>query len=259
MKLKDRVAVVTGAGAGIGESVAMKLAEQGASVVIGEINAASGRRVEKELRSRYGTGLFVETDVAVSAHTKVLIEAAVAKHGRLDVLVNNAGVYLEKATQDVSQDDWDRALSVDLRASFFCSQHALRFMLKAGSGVIINIASVHATATIQGAALYAAAKGGMVAMSRALAAEFGPSGIRVNCVSPGATETHGWQKAESAAEDPKAFRSYWTKHTALGRIARPGEIADVVAFLASPEAAYVTGANVVVDGGMTALLNSKQD
>lgn len=259
MKLENQVAVVTGAGSGIGEAVAIELAKVGARVVIAEVNPASGRRVEKELLTRYGEGFFVETDVSVRGKIKMSMDTAFAKFGRLDILVNNAGVNFTKPTLEVTEADWEQVLGVDLRGAFFCAQDVLRFMLEARQGVIINIASVHATATIPGAAPYAAAKAGLVALSRALASEFGPYGIRVNCVSPGCTATQIWKDAESCAEDPEAFRSYWTSHIALGRTASPAEIAHVVAFLASEEAAYMTGANIIVDGGMTAMLNSRQE
>ncbi|MEW5980018.1 MAG: glucose 1-dehydrogenase [Acidobacteriota bacterium] len=259
MSLRNRVAIVTGAGGGIGEAVAMRLAQAGAKVVIAEVNSTGGRRVEKAMLDCGTDGLFIETDVSVLGDVERLMETTFSRFGRLDILVNNAGVNFVKPTLEVSEAEWDHVLGVDLRGTFFCAQQALRLMLKARQGAIINIASVHATATIPGAAPYAAAKAGVVGLSRALAAEFGPFGIRINCVSPGATATQIWEDAQACAEDPEVFRSYWTRHTALEKIATPMEIAGVVVFLASEEAAYVSGANIVVDAGMTAMLTCRQE
>lgn len=254
MRLRDKIAVVTGAGAGIGKAIALRLASEGATVVVGEINSDSGKETERLLREQFGKGLFIQTDVSVPRQTQRLIETTVAEFQRLDTLVNNAGINFVKPTLEVTEEDWERVLGVDLDGTFFCSLNALRVMTRQKSGSIINIASVHSVATIAGAAPYAAAKAAVVQLTRALAVEFSALGIRINCVSPGAVATQIMKEAEAAAPNLREHHRHWLSHIAMGRVGEPEEIAGLVAFLASDEASYVTGSNIFVDGGMTSML-----
>lgn len=258
MRLRDRVAIVTDGGSGIGEAVSLRLAEEGAIVVIADINAREGERVATAIMASGGAARHVLTDVADATQVESCVARTVETHGHLDVLVNNAGVNFVRPTLDVTPEDWERVLGVDLRGTFFFCQRALRQMMRQGSGSIINISSVHTRGSLVGAAPYAAAKGGMSAMTRALAVEFGPHGIRINAVCPGLTATAIWQDIQAAAANPEAARQHWFDHIPLARAQHPREVANTVLFLASDESSYVTGAEIFTDGGMTAMLTQRE-
>ena len=251
MNWTNHVAIVTGAGSGIGRGIAARFAEVGAKVVIAEVNPERGEEVAAALQARYSKGHFICTDVADAAACQALIKQTIATYGHVDTLVNNAGVNFVKPTLEMDEADWDRVIDVDLKGTFLCSRHALEQMVPRKQGTIINIASVHTTATLPEAAPYAAAKGGVDMLTKALAIEFAPHGIRVNAVSPGLTDTQIWQDIQDAAEDVDAARRHWFDNIPMGRVQSPREVANVVLFLASEESSYVTGANVMTDGGMT--------
>lgn len=258
MDWEGHVCIVTGAGAGIGEGIAEVFAEAGCRVVIGEVNRERGEAVAERLRRTYGEGLFVQTDVSIDADCKRLAEEAIKAYGKIDTLVNNAGVNFLKPTLEMTVEDWDRVVNVDLRGTFLCSRYALDYMVQAGKGCIINIASVHTKATLGGAAPYAASKGGVAQMTASMAIEFAPYGIRINALSPGLIDTLIWQQLQAVATDKEAVVNHWMDNIPLGRVGTPREMGQVALFLASDEAAYMTGANVLADGGMTALLINKE-
>lgn len=224
MRLEGRIAVVTGGGTGIGKAIALEMGSEGATVVIGELNSVTGTETESELRSQFGKGRFVQADVSEARQARNLIDTAATEFGRLDILVNNAGVNFVKPTLEVTEKDWDHVLGVDLRGTFFCCQEALRIMARQQSGAIINIGSVHSVATLCGAAPYAAAKGGVVQLTRALAVEFSEKGIRNNCVSPGPVATQIWKDLEAAIPDRRAFYKHWLSHIPMRRVGQPEEI-----------------------------------
>lgn len=254
MNLSGHVTIVTGAGSGIGQGIALRFAEAGASVVVADVNQKQGEQTAAACRSLGVAARFVPTDVSQAADCRRLIAAALEEFGQIDSLINNAGVNFVKPTLAMDEADWDRVLDVDLKGTFLCSRYALAHMAERRQGNIVNIASVHTLATLPEAAPYAAAKGGVEMMTKALAIEFAPYGIRVNAVSPGLTDTQIWADIQAAAEDPEAARQHWFDNIPLGRVQSPREVANVVLFLVSDEASYVTGANLFSDGGMTALL-----
>ena len=245
------VAVVTGAGSGIGLGIADRFAEAGAEVVLAEVNVNRGQQAAAGVQARYGKGLFVAADISRAADCRRLMDTALETYGHIDTLVNNAGVNFVKPTLQMTEEDWDRVVDVDLKGTFLCSRYALESMVARGQGSIVNIASVHTIATLPEAAPYAAAKGGVHMLTNALAIEFAPHGIRVNAVSPGLTDTQIWQDIQAAAEDAEEARRHWFDNIPLGRVQTAREVANVVLFLASPDASYVTGANLLTDGGMT--------
>ncbi len=258
MNWEGHVCIVTGAGAGIGQGIAEVFAEAGCEVVIGEVNRERGQAVAADLQKRFGRGLFVYADVSKDEDCKHLIDETIRAYGRIDTLVNNAGVNFVKPTLEMTVEDWDRVVNVDLRGTFLCSRYALEHMVRAGRGSIINIASVHTKATLGGAAPYAASKGGVAQMTASMAIEFAPYGIRINALSPGLIDTLIWQQLQAVAEDKKAVVQHWMDNIPLGRVGTPREMGQVALFLASDEASYVTGANILADGGMTALLINKE-
>jgi NAD(P)-dependent dehydrogenase (short-subunit alcohol dehydrogenase family) len=257
MNWQGHVAIVTGAGSGIGQGIAECFAEAGAEVVVAELNRARGEAVAADLQTRFGRGIFVQTDVSKAADCKAVVQRALDAYGRVDTLVNNAGVNFVKPTLEMDEADWDRVINVDLKGTFLCSRYALEVMSRQHYGNIINIASVHTQATLPEAAPYAAAKGGVAAMTKSMAIEFAPLGIRVNAVSPGLTDTQIWQDIQAAAENLQEAHQHWFDNIPMGRVQTSREVGNVALFLASDQSSYITGANIMTDGGMTAQLISK--
>jgi NAD(P)-dependent dehydrogenase (short-subunit alcohol dehydrogenase family) len=258
MDWKGHVCIVTGAGAGIGEGIAEVFAEAGCEVVIGEVNVERGQAVAQRLRQTYGHGLFIHADVSKDKDCANLVEQTIRAYGKVDTLVNNAGVNFVKPTLEMTVEDWDRVVNVDLRGTFLCSKYALAYMVGVAKGSIINIASVHTKATLGGAAPYAASKGGVAQMTASMAIEFAPYGVRINALSPGLIDTLIWQQLQAAAENHNAVVQHWMDNIPMERVGTPREMGLVALFLASDAASYVTGANILADGGMTSLLTSKE-
>jgi NAD(P)-dependent dehydrogenase (short-subunit alcohol dehydrogenase family) len=188
-----------------------------------------------------------------------MVDATIARHGRIDILVNNAGVNFVKPFDEMTVADWDRVIGVDLRGTFLCTHAVVKHFLAQGSGNVIGISSVHSRAGLPGAAPYDAAKWGMVGMTKSLAVEFASRGLRFNCVSPGLMDTAIWQDLLKSSADPEACKRHWFANIPMGRTGAPQEIGTVCAFLASDAASYVTGANYEVDGGMLAQLATPPD
>jgi NAD(P)-dependent dehydrogenase (short-subunit alcohol dehydrogenase family) len=259
MKLQGSVAIVTGAGSGIGSGIAERFAEEDAAVVIAELDEQAGSAVERHLLDQGKQALFVKTDVSKQGDIQRLFEQVVRVFGRVDTMVNNAGVNFVKPFGETTLEDWEHVIGVDLRGTFLGCKYAIeRFLRQGGGGNIVNISSVHSVSTLPYAAPYAAAKGGVTQMTQSLAIEFGRQGIRVNSVCPGLTDTRIWQDLKASGPGAMSVVEHWMGNIALGREASPREIANMVVWLASDEASYVTGANLLVDGGMTAMLTNRE-
>jgi NAD(P)-dependent dehydrogenase (short-subunit alcohol dehydrogenase family) len=241
----DRVAIVTGGGRGIGEATAAALARDGFAVGILDIDPATAEQSAAALRAAGHAALGVEANVAVKSSFEAAVQRVVAEFGRLDVLVNNAMWVRYRPTIDVDEAEMDRMIGVGLKATLFGAQIAARHI--GSGGAIVNVASPAADMGLPGAAVYSAVKGGVAALTRSLAVEFGPLGIRVNAVSPGATPTPG---AMAINPDP-AFAEARRVRVPLGRLAVPADIAEAIAYLASDGARYVTGHILRVDGGIS--------
>lgn len=257
MRLKDKVAIVTGTGAGIGRSIAEIFAREGARVAAASRRAENGQPVVDEINDAGDKAIFIECDISRVEDVRKLIGDTLEAFGRIDVLVNNAGVNFAKPFEKTEPEDWDRVINTDLRGTYLCSRLAIPPMLEIGGGAIINIATVHTLACLSGAAPYDAAKWGMVGLTKALAVEFASRNIRVNALSPGLIDTQIWQDIQKAAPDLNQCLEYWKANIPMGRVGRPEEIAYAAVFLASDEASYVTGSNFLVDGGMTSQLISQ--
>ena len=260
MLLTDKTIIITGAGGGLGEGIARVCHREGAAVVISDVRAAAAQQVADSLGER---ALTVACDVRVDADLQRLADEAVSAFGRIDGLVNNAGVNFAKPFLDTSPADWDRVISVDLRAVFFLSQIVCRQMLKQAQdgrhgGSIVNISSVHSLAVLPGAGPYDAAKWGVVGLGKSIAVELAASGIRVNAISPGLLNTQIWQDIQAAAPSPEECAAYWNANIPIGRVIEPAEIGELAAFLLSNRSACITGANILADGGMTSQLVSKE-
>lgn len=257
MRLKDKVAVITGAGAGIGSSIAQAFAREGAKVICSSRRASNVNAVAETILAAGGEAVAIQCDVSAEDDVKRLVQATLEKYGRLDVLVNNAGVNYVKEFEGVTPSDWDRVINTDLRGTYLCSWYAIPQMIRQGMGSIINITSVHTLACLPGAAPYDAAKWGVVGLTKSMAVEFAARNIRVNALSPGLIDTQIWDDIKSAAPDLHECLDYWRSNIPMGRVGTPAEIASLAVFLASDEASYVTGANIVADGGMTSQLISQ--
>jgi NAD(P)-dependent dehydrogenase (short-subunit alcohol dehydrogenase family) len=258
MRLEGKVAVVTGTGAGIGKAIVQVFAAEGAQVVAASRRAVNGQPVVDAIVESGGDAIFVRCDISVEGDVEELFAHAVATYGRVDILVNNAGVNFVKDFEAVEPQDWDRVINTDLRGTYLCSRLAILEMLKTGGGSIVNIATVHTLACMPGAAPYDAAKWGMVGLTKALATEFAARSIRVNALSPGLIDTQIWDDIKAAAPTPEVAVEYWKTNIPMGRVGTGEEIARAALFLASDDASYITGANLLADGGMTSLLVSRE-
>ncbi len=271
MLLEGRTAVVTGSGSGIGRATALRLVREGAEVVVADLDEERGEAVQEECRAEAGRGLFVRTDVTSEQSVVDMATRTVEEYGRLDVLVNSAGVGFGRPVLETTLEEWEWFMSIQLRGVFLCCREALRAMVDQRSGSVINIASVHTRQTMPKGALYAAAKGGIAAMTRALAIDFGPHGIRLNTICPGMTRTGVWKDAVtrvgggggrgslSSRPVTPAEASHWIANTPLQRLQDPEEVANACAFLASDESSFITGIELFSDGGITAMLKHYPD
>ena len=249
-RLDGKIAFVTGGARGIGRAIVEKFVAEGAIVAFVDVDDDAGRQATGELSAAGAAVEFRRADITVEDEVRQVIEDVVARRGTLDVLVNNAGINAYFDATEMTEAEWDRVFAVDLKGAWLCAKYALRPMKRAGRGSIVNIASIHATLTIAGMFPYAAAKSGLVGLTRSLAVEYGPMGIRANAVLPGYTRTRLVEEWMSKQPDPAETERRTLANLPLRRIATPAEIANVVAFVASDEASAITGASLAADGGL---------
>jgi NAD(P)-dependent dehydrogenase (short-subunit alcohol dehydrogenase family) len=249
MHLDDKVALITGGTSGIGRATATLFAREGAAVAISGRNEERGREVVAEIERGGGRAIFVRADVRLAEDCRRAVEETVAAFGRLDVLFNNAGVFVANDTIDCSEEEWDLQVDVSLKGTFLMSKYALPVMIAQGGGSIVNNSSGWGLVGGDRAVAYCAAKGGMVVMTKAMAIDHGPQGVRVNCICPGDTVTP--MEHEDAEHRGMTWEDYVASASErpLGRMGDAGEVAMAVLFLASDESSFVTGAALPVDGG----------
>jgi NAD(P)-dependent dehydrogenase (short-subunit alcohol dehydrogenase family) len=253
--LRDKVAIVTGAGQGIGRAIALRLAEEGADLVIADLNTRTASAVAAAVEGLGRRAAPVHVDVAAAEDRRALVGAALSAFGRIDILVNNAGIIRVTGPLDISEEEWDLVQAVNVKGTYFTCQAVLPHLLERGRGRIVNIASIAAKAGSIAWIHYNVSKAGVVALTRSLAMAYGKRGITVNCVCPGIVETDMWAKIEREAGSvlglgPGELTQTRLRTIALGRLEKPEDVADAVAFLCSDDARYVTGQAINVDGGI---------
>ena len=247
--LTNKVALVTGASSGIGRAVALICAREGAKIVVSDINAEAGEATAAQVRAQGRDAIFVAADVGKPEHAKVLVERAVAHYGRLDIACNNAGIGgVSAATADYPLEAWAQVININLSGVFYGMQQQIAAMLPTGGGAIVNVASVLGAVAFARSPAYTAAKHGVVGLTQAAALEYGAQGIRINAVGPGFIHTAMVSKLE---EDPAVNAMLIAAHP-LGRLGRAEEVAELIAWLASDRASFVTGSYYPVDGGYLA-------
>jgi NAD(P)-dependent dehydrogenase (short-subunit alcohol dehydrogenase family) len=250
-RLQGRVAIITGGGAGIGEACCRLFAASGAKVVIADVNDETGKTTEDFIREAGGEGHFVHCNVSVREDVEGLVEETLRVYEAIDILVNNAGIVLVKNALDTGLDEWDNLININLRGVWLCSKQVLPVMLAAGKGSIVNIASIHGVQTLKDMTAYASSKGGVLAMTRAMALDHAPQ-VRVNSILPGYIATNMWDKVLATVEDPEQLTKKTIAIQPMGRLGTPLDVAYGALFFASDESAWITGASLTIDGGISA-------
>ena len=246
MKLKDKVAIITGAGAGIGKATAILFAKEGAKVVCNSITN-SAEKVVKEIKANGGEAIFVQADVSKAKDAKKIIDETIKHFGKIDILFNNAGIVIPGTVDNMSEEDWDRTMEVNVKGPFLVSKYAIP-ELKKTKGVIIHNASVLALKGVKNRAAYTASKGALLSLTRAMAADY-IGEIRVVCLCPGTTDTESLAKRIAQSEDPEKARAEFIARQPMKRLGKPEEMAEAALYLATAE--FCTGIYLSVDGGMT--------
>ena len=251
MQLAGKVAIVTGAGSGIGKASAELFAEEGASVVLVDWNKDTGEQAAAAICERGHRAAFCYADVSKPQDAERMVRTALERYGKLNVLLNNAAVQILSTLVETREEDWERIQSVNLKGVFLGSKYAIPAMIRSGGGSIINMSSALGLVGDPDLAAYGAAKGGILALSKAAAVGYGPQGVRVNCICPGDVRTPMVEDYFNKSPDPQGLRREVCSKYALRRIAEPREIAQVALFLASDASSFMTGSILVVDGGLT--------
>ncbi|ADQ06251.1 short-chain dehydrogenase/reductase SDR [Caldicellulosiruptor hydrothermalis 108] len=254
MNFKDKVVLITGATSGIGRTTAVLYAKYGAKVAVNgrELNKdKNGETTIDEIRKIGGECIFIQGDVSKNDDAQRIVMETVEKYGKIDILVNNAGIVLPGRVDNMSEEDFDKTMAVNVKGAFLVSKYAVLQMKKQGKGVIVNVASVAALKGHTDRSAYSASKGAIVSLTKAMAADYVKDNIRVNCVCPGTTLTPAVEEKIVNAPDPEAMRAAFIARQPMGRLGRPEEIAFAILFASCDEAEFMNGSIIVIDGGMT--------
>ena len=251
-RLRGKTAIITGAAAGIGKASALLFAQEGAAIILADLDKAGGEQLAAEICASGGQAAFVQTDVSSSQDVRNLIDQAVALQGKIDVLFNNAAINYSGRITDTPEEAWERVMGVNVRGVYLGCKYAIPVMQAGRGGSIINTASAAALVGLRNLAAYTASKGAVLQLTKNLALDYAASGIRVNALCPGVTATEMTLKLIDDAPDPDAERLRFDAARPMGRMGSPAEIAQAALFLASDESSYMTGTHLLVDGGYCA-------
>lgn len=249
MEFAGKTVVITGAGAGMGKAAAYEFAKKGASLVVNSISDSAAKVCEDLLAKGY-PAVFVKADVSVKEDAERLISTAADTYGGIDVLVNTAGVVANGSVEECDEETWDKSMRVNVKSVYLTSKLAMPHLRKR-KGVIVNITSTVAIKGVTNRAAYSASKGAILSLSRSMAAEYIGEGIRINCVCPGTVESESFRRRVSDSPDPEQAMKDFVSRQPMGRLGTTEELAQAIVFAASPNVTFMTGANIVVDGGMT--------
>jgi len=244
MRVKDKVVIITGGGSGIGRETGILFAKEGAKVVIADVNEKRGAETVELIKNAGGEAFFAKLDVSNREQAKQVVKETIAKYGRVDVLINNAGIIQDALVVKMTEEQWDKVININLKGPFNCIQAVVEQMISQGSGVILNISSIVALYGNVGQTNYAATKAGLVGMTKTLAKELGKKGIRVNAVAPGFIYTPMTETM------PEKILEMMKEKTPLKRLGTPADVASTLLFLASDDASFINGAVISVDGGL---------
>jgi len=251
MRFVDKVVLITGAGSGMGRATALLFAKEGAKVIVNDLVPKRGEETLAMIKELGAEGIFLQSDVTKAAEVETMVQKALEAYGRIDILINNAGVIVPGAVDTVTEVDFDRAFNVNVKGVFLVSKYIVPAMKKAGGGVIVNMGSVAAFKGYADRSVYCASKGAVVSMTRAMAMDYIKDNIRVNCVCPGTIDTPALEERIQDSADPEATRKALIARQPLGRLGTDEEIAHAVLFAASPAASYMVGSALIIDGGAT--------
>jgi NAD(P)-dependent dehydrogenase (short-subunit alcohol dehydrogenase family) len=255
MKLKRKVAIITGSTSGIGRTTAILFSQEGARVVVVGRRSEAGQITVKEIKKKGGEALFVKADISDVKQVKDLVKKTLSAYDKIDILFNNAGIHPESARKPLAEcslRDWDRIMRINAKGIFLGCKYAIPRMIENGGGVIINTSSTHAFVTIKNRGIYSASKGAITTLTKAMAIDYAPYHIRVNCICPGMVQSEMTSSViQEARRDKKVWQNYMAKYP-LGRLGKPEDIAYAALFLASDESSWITGSCLMVDGGYTA-------
>jgi meso-butanediol dehydrogenase/(S,S)-butanediol dehydrogenase/diacetyl reductase len=251
MRLANKVAIVTGAGSGMGRAAALLFAREGAKVVVADYDRKAGEETVRLVDREGGEATFVPVDVSKAIDAERMVKTTLDTYGTLNILVNNAGIYGQGDVVDTTMEEWQRILGVNLTGVFLCSKYSVPAMIESGGGAIVNVASEAGIVGIENQVSYNVSKGGVVALTKSMALDFASHNIRVNCLCPGRTLTPLVEKVIAEAADPESMRRVLSEDRPLKRMGTPEEIAAGILFLVSDECTYATGSTLVIDGGYT--------
>ena len=249
-QLADKIAVITGAAGGIGHAATLAMAREGATVVMSDLNDAAGQAIEQEIRASGGQAVYHHADVSSASDMEALVEFAVERFGRIDVLVNNAAIAIPGTVTEITEEKWNRVLDINLTSVWRGMHYTIPYMMRQGGGSIVNMSSAQGLIGFTGWSAYAAAKGAINALTRQAAVDYSKYNIRINAVAPGTINTAMNVRIFAEAEDGEALKRYWTSRHVAGRFGEPEEVAGLIVFLASDAASFITGEVIRIDGGL---------